>query len=347
MPWLSQNSYPLPQEDLLSWTFDHRTYDPDKPVYIDLENPSRTISWRQGRSMVRKLVAGFRKAGLKRGDCVTITSFNDLLYSMCFLGIIGAGGVFSGSNPAYKPMEVRHHIRTAQVKWFIVEPELLDSILDTALAEGIPKANVFVFNTHGQSVPEGFRSWEWLLEQGEDDWDRFTNLETCKSTHIARLTTSGTTGPPKMAVQSVYNATSWGTMMNEHKPPPFEVSIRLFIDQLLTFTASKHLSIAHVPRSYGPSRPCLSFQEWQRRIYYAAIRTGAIPRSDREIPDQCSRDSASSRYFHHYVSTAPQVLPEVHTESRLRRCSFGQGLPVAIQGALRSGRNVHSGLWND
>lgn len=100
MPWLSEWKHPLPEEDLLSWTFDHRTYDPDKPVsqksflrqfkssryrsltgieiYYDLETPSRNISWRQGRSIVRKVVAGFRKAGLKPGDCVSITSFNDV-----------------------------------------------------------------------------------------------------------------------------------------------------------------------------------------------------------------------------------------------------------------------------
>ncbi|KAF2102466.1 acetyl-CoA synthetase-like protein [Rhizodiscina lignyota] len=227
MPWLSQNYLPLPHEDLLSWVFDHTTYDLDKPVrsmaiYIDAENTSRTLSCRQGKSIVRKLIAGFRKAGLKKGDCVCITSFNDIMYSMGFLGIIGAGGIFSGFNPAYKPFEVRHHIRTADVSMFIVEPELLANVVDTATAEGIPKDKIFVFNTRGQKVPEGFRSWEWLLQHGEEDWIRFNDLETCKGTTVARLTTSGTTGPPKMAMQSVYNATSFHTMMYDVHPVPWE-----------------------------------------------------------------------------------------------------------------------------
>lgn len=223
MPWLATDIHPLPQEDLLTWAFEHRTYDPDKPIYHDLDDPSRTISWRQGRSIVRKLIAGFRAAGLEPGDCVSITSFNDIMYSMLFLGLVGAGGIFSGTNPAYRPYEVQHHIRTAQVKFFVVEPELLPNILDTALAEGIPQDRIFIFNTRpDQMIPPGFQSWEWLLTHGEEDWIRITDHETLKSTEVARLTTSGTTGLPKTAMQSHYNATSWHTMMSETRPVPWE-----------------------------------------------------------------------------------------------------------------------------
>jgi 4-coumarate--CoA ligase len=131
---------------------------------------------------------------------------------MVFLGGVGAGGVFSGTNPAYRVAEMRHHIRTAQVKFFIAEPELLDVVVEGATAEGISKDRIFVFNVRGQAVPEGFRSWEWLLQQGEEDWVRITDLEILKTTDVARLTTSGTTGLPKTACQSHYNATSYHTM---------------------------------------------------------------------------------------------------------------------------------------
>lgn len=223
MPWPAQDKHPLPQEDLLTWAFDHRTYSLDKPIYHDLNNPSRTISCRSGRSTVRKLIAGFRAAGVQPGNCVCITSFNDIMYSMLFLGLVGAGGIFSGTNPAYKLYEVQHHIRTAEVKFFVVEPELLEMILPTALAERTPRERIFIFNTSpSQVVPHGFRSWEWLLTHGEEDWMRITDLETLKATEIARLTTSGTTGLPKTASQSHHNATSWHTMMLETSPPPWE-----------------------------------------------------------------------------------------------------------------------------
>ncbi|KAF1943861.1 acetyl-CoA synthetase-like protein [Clathrospora elynae] len=212
MPWLSQESYPLPEEDLVSFSFGNTDYDNDKPIYHDADNEGRTISRAQGLSIVRKLVAGFRGAGLKKGDCFAITAFNDIMYSMVFLGGVGAGGIFSGTNPAYRVAEMRHHIRIAQVKFFVVEPELLDVVVEGATAEGIPKDNIFIFNVRGQSVPAGFRSWDWLLQQGEQDWERITDLKTLQTTDVTRLTTSGTTGLPKTACQSHYNATSCHTM---------------------------------------------------------------------------------------------------------------------------------------
>ncbi|KAF7193565.1 Acyl-CoA synthetase ACTT5 [Pseudocercospora fuligena] len=222
MPWLSQWSYPLPEEDLLTWTFDHCDYDKYKPIYIDLENPSRTLSWTQSRTIVRQLIAGFHAAGLKPGDCVMIASFNDIMYCMLFLAVVGAGGIFTGSNPAYTQYEISHHAKTAQVKYIIVEPELLPQILKGS-ENLVDKENIFIFNVRGQACPEGFRSWEWLLKHGERDWIQFGGKDRCRSTAVARLTTSGTTGPPKMAVQSHYNATSWFTMASEISTPPWEI----------------------------------------------------------------------------------------------------------------------------
>jgi 4-coumarate--CoA ligase len=147
-----------------------------------------------------------------------------IMYSMLFLGGVGTGGIFSGTNPAYHVYELRHHIRTAQVKLFIVEPELLAPLLEATQLESIPRDRIFIFNTRpDQSVPEGFRSWEWLLQQGEEDWVRITDLEELKNTEVARLNTSGTTGLPKAVMQSHYNAASWHTMSLEIAPVPWEV----------------------------------------------------------------------------------------------------------------------------
>lgn len=143
---------------------------------------------------------------------------------MLFLGGVGAGGIFSGTNPAYQVYEIRHHIRTAQVKLFIVEPEILNPILEACREEKIAQDRIFIFNTQPeQSVPQGFRSWTWLLNQGEEDWVRISDLEELKCTEVARLNTSGTTGLPKTAMQTHYNATSWHTMSQEICPVPWKV----------------------------------------------------------------------------------------------------------------------------
>lgn len=144
------------------------------------------------------------------------------MYPMLFLGLVGAGGVFSGSNPAYTSYEIEHHVKTAKVKFVVAEPELLPTVLNGSKGV-VNEKNVFIFNVRGQECPEGFRSWEWLLQHGEEDWLRFTGIERCKKTSVAGLTTSGTTGPPKMAVQSHYNATSWFTQGHEIAKPEWEV----------------------------------------------------------------------------------------------------------------------------
>lgn len=150
------------------------------------------LSWRQCRSIVRKPVAGFRPAGLQPGGCVSVASSNDIMYPMLFLGPVGAGGTFSGSDPAYTPYEFEHHVKTAKVKLVVAEPELLPTVLKGSRGH-VEERNIFVFNVRGQQCPSGSRLWEWLLGQGEQDRKRFDGIE-----RVARLTTSGTTGPPKM-----------------------------------------------------------------------------------------------------------------------------------------------------
>lgn len=134
------------------------------------------------------------------------------MYSMLFLGTIGVGGIFAGTNPGYAPYELVHHIRTAAVKYLIAEPETLQSILAAAEECDIPNSNILIFNVNGQPVPQGFQSWETLLNQGEEDWLRFDSLETTKGTGAVRLFSSGTTGLPKAAMVTHYNLVAQHTI---------------------------------------------------------------------------------------------------------------------------------------
>ncbi|KAH8657430.1 4-coumarate-CoA ligase-like protein [Tricladium varicosporioides] len=223
MPYFPAEKHaPIPTKDIASWIFDDPQYNQDMPIYLDAKDPSRCLSLNQARTLVRQLIAGFHAAGMKKGDCVCIHSFNDIHYPIFFLAIIAAGGVFAGTNPSYTPFELAHHMKTAQSTFLITEPEpeMLNNALSAAKECSIPKAKIWIFNPHGQKVPEGFKSWKSLLECGEMDWERFDDKKSCKETTAARLFSSGTTGLPKAAVLSHYNLIAQHTLVwaNSRKP---------------------------------------------------------------------------------------------------------------------------------
>ena len=183
-------------------------FEADNPqILLDASDPTRSISNRQAKILVRKLVAGLKRWGVRPGqkDVVCVHSFNDIMYTILVLGIIGAGGIVVGSNPAYTPYELAHHIKTAEVKYLVTEPDMLGAIVEAADECRLPRSNILIFNVLNQAVPEGFKSWETLLQHGEKDWVRFHDLQSAKTAQAARLFSSGTTGLPKAALTSHFN----------------------------------------------------------------------------------------------------------------------------------------------
>lgn len=141
------------------------------------------------------------------------------------LAIVGAGAIFTGTNPSYTPMELEHHFKASQAKFLISEPEILGSLEAAAKGVGIPGSNIRVFNALGQTVPSGMRSWEDLLNAGEKDWVRFDDLKSAQETTAARLFSSGTTGLPKAVTITHYNMTAQHELVYEVHPRPYRVSI--------------------------------------------------------------------------------------------------------------------------
>ncbi|KAI5285950.1 hypothetical protein KEM54_000178 [Ascosphaera aggregata] len=215
-----QSYLPVPTQDICSWLFDRTAFNPDKPVYIDANEPTIFVTWNQALKMVRQLIAGLRAAGFKKGDCLNLHSFNDVNYSIIVLATIGAGGIVTGSNPASTEEELKHHLGMADCNWVITQPEVMDDVVKAAKALEIPRSHIFVFDTSSsQSIPAGFRSWKELIKHGEADWVRFNDLERSKNTTAARLFSSGTTGLPKAISISHRNLISQHVCtMEEYKP---------------------------------------------------------------------------------------------------------------------------------
>lgn len=139
------------------------------------------------------------------------------------LGILAAGGIFSGTNPSYTATELVHHIKTSRSRFLIAEPEILSQVLSAAKTCAIPRSNIWIFDVHDQPLPNGFESWRRLLGHGEADWYRFDSKSECMDTVACRLFSSGTTGLPKAAELSHYNLIAQHTLVYESFPKPYEI----------------------------------------------------------------------------------------------------------------------------
>lgn len=59
--------------DLLTFAFQGPVaYDDYRPLYLDAEDPSRSLTGSQFRSLVRTLIAGLQAHHVQRGDCVLL-----------------------------------------------------------------------------------------------------------------------------------------------------------------------------------------------------------------------------------------------------------------------------------
>ena len=149
------------------------------------------------------------------------------MYPIVVLGVIAAGGVWTGSNSSYTTAELAHHIKQSSARFVIAEPDRFSSIRAAGDLCGIPEKNYWIFdNLPDQRVPQGYRSWRQLLWRGQTDWVRITDLETAQNTTALRLFSSGTTGLPKAANISHYNLIAQHITVNDYKPRKHEVSVQ-------------------------------------------------------------------------------------------------------------------------
>ena len=143
-----------------------------------------------------------------------------LIYTPIFFGILGAGGIFAGSNPAYGFFELDELYKLVEPTLIITSSDLLLTILRVVVAGGKSRSSIYCVDSatlehFGQSTSFGkvtetqpstdqssVRPFEELLSHGEHEPLRIPDQETARTTLAAFFTTSGTTGLPKAATFS-------------------------------------------------------------------------------------------------------------------------------------------------
>ena len=78
----------------------HHPLPTDRRCFIDATKPeTHYLTCHTFRLWAKRFAAGLRAAGLRTGDRVLLFSPNQLFYPVAFMGVIMAGGVFTGANP--------------------------------------------------------------------------------------------------------------------------------------------------------------------------------------------------------------------------------------------------------
>lgn len=92
----------LPETNLLDYMFPEGEQPQEEPLWFDAKDTSVNLSPAQAVGWIKRLGYGLEKnIKLPKGEVVLIYTPNQLLVPVAYLGIVGAGYVFSGCNPAY------------------------------------------------------------------------------------------------------------------------------------------------------------------------------------------------------------------------------------------------------
>lgn len=203
-----------------------------------------------------------------------------IIYPALFFSVIGAGGVFMGSNPRSQSHELEHILTLGEPKLIITNREALPTVLDVSTTKGMLPSQVCLLDEsapeqitqllgsgqapYTDSGDESYLKLAHLLGYGENNWITFNNETIAKSTPAAMFSTSGTGGLPKAAIVSHHG------IVSQHQTIAYDVPFE--VRRLMTLPMF-HLFGAlwtHVfPIRYG--QPLYVLPRFEINQYCAAI----------------------------------------------------------------------------
>ncbi|KFY53401.1 hypothetical protein V496_07663 [Pseudogymnoascus sp. VKM F-4515 (FW-2607)] len=188
----------IPETDILSFLFDDLDSQPDIPLFIDSQYPTKLVTSHEAKTLTRKFGMGLQKiAGINPGDVVMVCAGNSILFPLAFLGTLCAGGIFTGVNPASTVGEIAYQLRLSEARVIITDPKRLPSVLKAAIEVGLPSTAIYLFDHGQESIAQQTRTtFADLTKHGELDWHDVYGYDAANRTAVLNFS-SGTTGMPK------------------------------------------------------------------------------------------------------------------------------------------------------
>jgi 4-coumarate--CoA ligase len=159
MPLQSRWSFETPKVSLPTFLFDSPTAPlPTTPAFISATEPDKHyLSVADFRLYAQRLASGLLRSGLQPGDRVLLFSGNTLFFPTVVLGVIMAGGIFTGANPTYVVRELAYQLKDSGARYLICAEGSLETGLGAAKEIGMDLDRVFVFDD-GVKTFEGQRN---------------------------------------------------------------------------------------------------------------------------------------------------------------------------------------------
>ena len=178
---------------------------------IDANRPdTHYLTLSDFRLWSKRVAVGLQKAGLKEGDRVLLFSGNNLFFPALVMGVLMAGGVFTGANPTYVARELAHQLKDSEAKFLLSADGSLETALEGAKSVGFPKERIYIFDDEafeGTGMSRlGAKNWKELVaSQPEGERFEWKEPKNPKDTLCCLNYSSGTTGVAKGVMITHYN----------------------------------------------------------------------------------------------------------------------------------------------
>ncbi|KAF3431033.1 hypothetical protein FNV43_RR25763 [Rhamnella rubrinervis] len=158
----------------------------DKVAFVDVTT-RKQLTYAEVVRNTRRFSTALRSLGLRKGHVVIVTLPNVAEYAVIALGIMAAGGVFSGANPAAHASEIKKQVEAANAKLIVTNAANHEKV------KGLELPVIVV----GEEAIEGAINWNNLLDAADRVGTSLVKEQVHQTDLCALPFSSGTTGISK------------------------------------------------------------------------------------------------------------------------------------------------------
>ncbi len=208
-------TYVIPVVPLARFLESSATYYPDANAVV-YEPENLLINYKELFNLSKRFAAGLiNRFNIKKGDRIAIYSRNYPEFLIAQYGILLAGATYVAINPILIKEEVEYQLKDSNTKLAVISDDNVHIFKDIVHDKKTPLETVIVFTRDRELKPDFLNGSENIFEAPFFKFKNIFSNDVYKEPEIdpiedlaAIIYTAGTTGVPKGAMISHYNAVS-------------------------------------------------------------------------------------------------------------------------------------------